>query len=92
MTAITIKRSITQRQSTLVTACKIHTCTSALYSQGNLRLLFTSSSFVASSDASCLGDDGDDVAITYEIRRFERCTVVSAPDFSSAETENTWEH
>lgn len=54
--------------------------------------MFTSSSFVASSDASCLGDDGDDVAITYEIRRFERCNVVSVPDFSSAETENTWEY
>lgn len=54
--------------------------------------MFTSSSFVASSDASCLGDDGDDVAITYEIRRFERCNVVSVPDCSSAETENTWEY
>lgn len=33
-------------------------------SQQGLGLLFTSSSFVASSDASCLGDDGDEVAIT----------------------------
>ena len=54
--------------------------------------MFTSSSFVASNDASRLGDDGDEVAITYEVRRLERCTVVSVPDFSSAETENTWEY
>lgn len=34
--------------------------------------VLTSSSLVASSDASCLGDDGEEVAITYEIRLFVR--------------------
>ena len=87
-TAVTVKRSVTQRQLTLITACQ--TYKQGLKS-GKTRTVVccTSSSFVASSDASCLGDDGDEVAITYEIRRFERCDVVSPPDFSSAVAENT---
>lgn len=47
---------------TLFAACKMYKMNNA--SQESLGLLFTSSSFVASSDASCLGDDGDEVAIT----------------------------
>lgn len=87
-TAVTVKRIVTQRQLTLITACQTHT--QALKSGKPRTVVYcTSSSFVASSDASCLGDDGDEVAITYEIRRFERCDVVSPPDFSSAVAENT---